>query len=92
MIFTAVINTIVLAITLILSILPVVTIASIPVIGSTVSSYLTQIVQVYNAAVETLPHLGVAMSVFLLVILPFEALMLLAKFFVGHRITSHPTH
>lgn len=65
---------------------PVVTIASIPYIGVPVSSLLTSMVLTWNAFMVTFPYAQTAWHIFLVVILPFEILMLLGKFFLGHRL------
>lgn len=76
----------------IFSFLPTVSIATIPVIGETVSSLLLQIVQVYHAFIETFPYAIVGFNVLIYVILPFELLMLVAKFFLGHRAPNSLSH
>lgn len=65
--------------------LPVVTLADIPVIGDTISSLLLTMVRMWNSFIDTFPYAGTAWQVFLYVILPFELLMLVGKFFLGHR-------
>jgi len=65
--------------------LPVVTISSIPYIGTTVASSLLWFVHIWNAFVITFPYAENAMNIFLYVIIPFETLMLLGRFFLGHR-------
>ena len=64
---------------------PVVKISSIPFVGSALSGLLTQIVGVWNAFMVTFPYAQYGWTVFLVVILPFEALLLLVKFFLGHH-------
>lgn len=75
--------------TSIFSLLPVVNIASLPLIGPVLSSSLSQAVSVWNAFLVTFPYASIAWQVFLYVILPFELLMLIAKFFLGHRLPAH---
>jgi len=72
--------------TAIFSFLPVVTLASIPVIGDTISSILLTMVQKYNAFTETFPYAQTGMRIFVYVILPVQLLMIVAKFFLGSRV------
>lgn len=65
---------------------PVVTIASLPVIGPSLSTILITMVTTWNAFMVTFPYAQVAWQVFLFVILPFELLMLIGKFFLGHHL------
>jgi len=69
----------------IFSFLPVVTIADIPYIGETVSTTLISFMGIWNAFIDTFPYAGIAWNVFLLAIIPFEILMIIAKFFFGQR-------
>lgn len=69
--------------------LPVVTIASIPYIGTDLSSILTTMILTWNAFMATFPYAVVVWHVFLIVVLPFELLLLLGKFFLGHRFPAH---
>lgn len=69
--------------------LPVVTLADIPLIGDFVSETLTEMVLIWNAFIGTFPYAEIAWNIFLFVILPFEGLMLIAKFFLGHRLPAH---
>jgi len=72
----------------ILYFLPVVTIADIPVIGSIVQSSLITMVQTWNAFIVTFPYAGTVSTVFFAVIIPFEFLMLVGKFLLGHRMPA----
>jgi len=69
--------------------LPVVTIASLPYIGTMVSSVLSTAITTWNALLGTIPYLNYSWHVFLVVILPFELLLLLGKFFLGSRMPVH---
>jgi len=69
--------------------IPKVTIASIPYAGSFMASTLTTVVGVWNSFLDTFPYAIVAWHMFLFVILPFEVIMLVMKFFLGHRTPSH---
>jgi len=70
-------------------ILPVVTVADIPYIGQNVSETLITAVKIWNTFMETLPYVETTWNIFLLVILPFEILMLIGKFFLGHRMPNN---
>jgi len=70
---------------------PVVTIASLPLIGEFLRDTLVTIVTTWNAFLETFPYALVVWQVFLIVILPFEFLMLIGKLFLGSRMISHDT-
>jgi len=89
MIIILLLNLLLLVFGTIFSILPVVTISSIPLIGPTVSTFLFTMVGVWNAFMLTFPYARIGWEVFLYVILPFEALMLIGKFFLGSRMPSH---
>jgi len=67
---------------------PEVDIASIPYIGSSVSSTLVTAVSYWNAFMVTLPFMADVWHVFLYAILPFEILMIFLKFFLGNRVPS----
>ena len=66
-----------------------VTLASIPVIGTTISSILLTMVRTYNAFADTFPYARVGFQMLIFVIIPFEILMLSAKFLLGHRLPSN---
>jgi len=68
--------------------LPVVTIASIPVIGQSMSDILGTMVITWNAFIVTFPYAGVAWG-FWPWIVGFELLLLLGKFFLGHRMPTN---
>jgi len=70
------------------SFLPVVSLATIPVIGETIRELLITVVQMWNAFIITFPYAEIAWLNFLVIILPFEILMLVAKFFLGSRTPS----
>ena len=54
-----------------------------------VNSTLISATQIWNTFLETLPYARLPWHLFLYVILPFELLLLLAKFFLGHRLPAH---
>jgi len=85
MIIILLLNLLLLIFGTIFSFLPVVTISSIPYIGPGIVSMLDFAVQIWNGFIDTFPYADYAWHIFLLVILPFEALMLVAKFFLGAR-------
>jgi len=66
--------------------LPVVTIEDIPVIGSTISTILVSWIQTWNSIIITVPYLYTAWFVFLVVIIPFELVLLGTKIFLAHRV------
>lgn len=72
----------------IFTLFPHVTIASLPYIGTFLSSTLITIVKVWNTFIETFPYAKVGWDTFKYVIIPFEGLMLLGKFFLGSRMPS----
>jgi len=69
--------------------IPVVTISSIPFIGTDASNILNRAVLIWNAFMVTFPYAQFAWHVFLFAIIPFEILMLLSKFFLGSRSPSN---
>jgi len=70
--------------------LPVVTLADIPGIGSTVQSMLTQAVETWNAFMVTFPY-AVVVWTSVQIIIGFELLMLVGKFFLGGRMPNNET-
>jgi len=94
MIINFIINFILLALGFIFTaggLLPPVDIASIPFIGEFLSSTLITVVQVWNAFVDSFPYAGVAWNIFIWVVLPFEVILLVAKFILGHRVPTNDT-
>jgi len=77
---------------LIFGFLPVVTLADIPLIGSSLSSTLVTAVQIWNAFLVTFPYAQIVWNIFLIVIVPLEILLLIAKFFLGSRLPAHTTN
>lgn len=68
--------------------LPTATIASIPVIGSTMNSVLVAAIQSWNTFMETLPYAQISWQVFIYAIVPFELALLTLKIFLGSRTPS----
>jgi hypothetical protein len=85
MIITLLLNLIILIIGMIFIFLPVVTLADIPLFGGWISEYLLTIVQMWNSFCETFPYAITAWRVFLYLIIPFEILLIIARFFLGSR-------
>lgn len=85
MIINLLINLILLIFGAIFLILPEVSIADIPYVGFYIDDYLTFAVTTWNGFLDTFPYAQTAWHMFLVIILPFEILMLIAKFFLGHR-------
>jgi len=74
------------------SFLPTVNLSSIPVVGSGIASTLLTMTTTWNAFLVTFPYASTAWTVLLTVILPFELLLLIAKFFLGSRVPANPTN
>lgn len=81
-IFTGIVNGI-------LSVVPNVTIASLPTVGQTLSDTLLSMVTTWNAFMATFPYAQTAWDLFLFVIIPFELIMLGLKFILGHHVPAH---
>jgi len=75
----------------IFALLPVATIASIPIIGNSLSALLYDIVGVWNAFLVTFPYAEVGWTAFKWLIV-FELGLLALKFFLGDRIPAHDMH
>jgi len=69
--------------------LPVVSVSSIPYIGTSIASTLTLMVTTWNAFMVTFPYAVVIWNTLLFVIIPFEFTMLVGKFFFGSRLPAH---
>jgi len=89
MIINLFIQTIVLFFTAVFYFFPEVSIASIPWAGEWLSETLIDMVLIWNAFIITFPYAEIVWNMFLWVILPFEALMLLGRFFLGHRLPTN---
>jgi len=89
MIFNALIYLILLVVSSIFSLLPVVSIASIPIIGPSVSTFLVTAVKLYNGFITTFPYAQTAFQALIYVIIPFELLMILGKFLLGSRVPAN---
>lgn len=90
MIIALLINILVGIFSILFGFFPVVTIADIPVIGESVSSILLQMVVMWNAFLLTFPYAQLPWNILLYVILPFEVLLLVFRFILGHRVpVSH---
>jgi len=73
----------------IFNIFPVVSISSIPYAGEYIAEILLDIVITWNTFMITFPYAEIGWNVLLWVILPFEAIMSLGKFFFGHRLPEN---
>jgi len=69
----------------IMEFIPSASISEIPIIGPTVADTLLFAIRAWNSAMETVPYLKVNWEVFLYVILPFEATLLVINFLLGSR-------
>lgn len=85
MIITFLLSIIVTVFSFIFKIFPVVTIASIPYFGQSMSDTLIQVVGYWNGFMQTFPYALTAWHIFLWFIIPFEIGLLVLKFFLGHR-------
>jgi len=89
MIFNALIYLVLLVISAVFSILPVVTLASIPIIGPSLSGFLISAVRMYNGFITTFPYAQTGFRLLVYVIIPFELLMILGKFLLGSRLPAN---
>lgn len=89
MIINLVIKAIFLIIAGIFSILPNVAFSDIPTVGPFITENLLYGVRLLNGALETFPYGVIVWFIFTHVIIPFELLLLIGKFFLGSR---NPTH
>jgi len=71
------------------SIFPEVSISSIPFAGEDIAEILSDMVITWNTFIITFPYAEVAWNMLLWIILPFEALMSLGKFFFGSRLPEN---
>jgi len=78
-------NFIILIVGIIFYFLPVVTIADIPWIGQYISDTLISVVHIWNGFLETFPYAVTPWHIFIWIILPFEILLIIARFFLGSR-------
>jgi len=85
MIFNLLINTILLAFGMLFSIMPVATIADIPVIGETITSIMVFAVTHWNSVIDTFPYFDIVWTLFLYIVIPFEIGLIVLKFFLGSR-------
>jgi hypothetical protein len=83
MILNYLFNAIISVINGVLSFLPQVDLYS--VFGFDFGSLLLSVIKIWNAFLETFPYAVVVWHMFIWVIIPFEILMLLGKFLLGHR-------
>jgi len=89
MIFNQFVNFISFLYNSIFSFFPVVTLADIPVIGSSAVSILEFCATTWNAVFDTFPYAHLPWLIFLAVIIPFETLMLVAKVLLGSRVPKN---
>jgi len=69
----------------IMELIPSASIATIPLIGETVSAFLLTMIQTWNTFLITFPYAQTGWDVFRFVILPFELTLLVVNFFLGSR-------
>lgn len=69
--------------------LPVVKLSDIPLIGGFFVEYFTIMVNVWHSFMNFFPYAEMGWNMLIYVILPFEILLLTAKFFLGHRLPTN---
>lgn len=89
MIITLVLNFIASFIGMVMSIVPEVTIGSVPIVGPFIVTYLGMAVGYWNTFEGILPYVGIVKDMFVYVIIPFEVTLLLVKVFFGSRTPAH---
>lgn len=92
MLIQTLLNSIIGFVQAIFDLLPTATLADLPIIGTTVSDTLETVIETWNAFMVTFPYAVTLWDVFIFVILPFEILLLVAKFLLGHRVPAHTTN
>jgi len=85
MIFVFFLKFITFCLSVLFSWLPVVTIADIPLIGDQLSETMYMAVGLWISFMETFPYALEGWRIFLFVIIPFEASLLVLKFVLGSR-------
>jgi len=85
MIITLLLNLIILIIGMLFVFFPIVTLADIPLFGGWISEYLLTAVQMWNSFIYTFPYAQTAWRVLIYLIIPFEILIITARFFLGSR-------
>jgi len=73
------------ALNVIFFLLPTATLASIPFIGSTISSTLTSFILWMNAFIDTFPYAEIVWNLFIYGVIPFELALIAMRFFFGSR-------
>jgi len=89
MIVSLLINLVILVFGSLFVFLPQASIATIPFIGPQAYDILVSAMRVWNTFAETVPYVVFPWKVLILAILPFEALLLVGKFFLGHRLPAN---
>ena len=69
--------------------LPVVHLTDIPLIGSFFVEYMGIMVHIWNSFMNFFPFAQMGWNMVMYVIIPFELLMLIAKFFLGSRVPNN---
>jgi len=92
MITEIIIQVVVSLVSLLFVFLPVVSLSTIPLVGEPISSALLYAVTTWNAFLITFPYAVTAWNMLLLVIIPFEILLMIGKFFLGHRLPANNTN
>jgi len=92
MLIQTLLNTVIEFVKAIFDLLPTATLSDLPIIGDTIAVTLETVVETWNAFMVTFPYANTLWEVFIYVILPFEILLLVAKFLLGHRVPAHTTN
>lgn len=85
MLINFLLSTILSVFALIFQFFPVSGLRDIPQVGEPVADTLTLMVEYWNSFLITFPYAVIVWHMFLYVILPFELIMLIMKFFLGSR-------
>lgn len=86
MIVNLLVNFVLLLLGILFVFFPKVYLSDIPLVGDTITSVLATIGGTWAMALDTVPYLELPWNVFLYVIIPFEILLLVMRFFLGNRV------
>jgi len=85
MITNLLLNVVIVIFGIIFAFFPEVNLASIPLVGESLRNTLISVVLYWNSFMDTFPYAQILWSVFLKVVIPFEIVLLIVKFFLGSR-------
>lgn len=89
MIISLLINFIAVIFGTLFSLLPLVSISSIPVVGVDMAAMVLVAASYFNAFMDTFPYAQPVWWSFITIIVPLEILLLVAKFFLGNRLPTN---